>query len=91
MMMTVPEIIWSMRKRMEKSAWTAPMSPPVATATAALKMRLTMSGQWLVLVLATKPAKAPASIMPSMPMLMMPDRSQRMPLSAPSTRGHGGA
>ncbi len=51
------------------------------------KSRLSISGQLLVLVLATKAAKAPANIIPSMPMLTMPVRSQRMPQSAPNTSG----
>ena len=51
------------------------------------KLRLAMSGQLLVATLATNAAKAPANIMPSMPMLMMPVRSQRMPLSAPRASG----
>ncbi len=36
---------------------------------------------------ASQPKKAPASIMPSMPMLTTPDRSQNTPESAPSVRG----
>ena len=72
---------------MENRAWIAPISPPMAMATATLKHRLAPSGQWFVLVLATKPANALASIIPSMPMLMMPERSHRMPLSAPRIRG----
>ena len=35
----------------------------------------------------TNPANADMSIWPSMPMLMTPDRSQRIPQSAPSTSG----
>ena len=41
----------------------------------------------MVFVLATNAAKAPASIMPSMPMLMIPVRSQRMPHMAPRMSG----
>ena len=64
-----------------------PINPPTSSAAATPMARLPASGQPLVATFATKAANAPASIMPSMPMLMMPVRSQSIPHSAPSTRG----
>ena len=66
---------------------SSPINAPTARATATPNSRLPISGQPLVATLATKAAKAPASIMPSMPMLMMPVRSQKMPQSAPRISG----
>src|SRR5690606_9077022 len=82
MLITVPLTIWSTLYLMESTPWTQAMSKPVSIATRSPIQRLPP----LKVVPRTAP-KAAVSIIPSMAMLMTPERSHMTPLKAAKVRG----
>ncbi len=80
-LMTTPRMIWSTRYLIAKTASSAPTSPPV-------KDPATKPSQSTPTALATAAeAKAPVISCPSIAMLITPERSHKIPDSAPSTIG----
>ncbi len=89
MLITVPEMIWSILWRMPIQARRIPTPPATSIAdvmpiTTAMKSFPVRSRPTLA---ATEATHAPISILPSRAMFSMPLRSDRMPASAPSVSG----
>src|SRR5918996_4083538 len=76
-----PLMIWSAWRWMEKKACMRARIPP-----AAMAPRIP-SSHWPVSATTTIPKNAPASIIPSRPMLMTPERSEKIPPIAANASG----
>jgi hypothetical protein len=80
-LIAVPITIWSARRWIEKNACTSASEPPAKTANRSPTTQLPLH------TVAQMPKKAPASIIPSSPMLMTPARSLKMPPIAANVSG----
>jgi hypothetical protein len=78
-LMATPETVWSAVKVTDAKAWSAAMSIPQTPANKKPSHGLPV--RWLP----ATPAKAPTAIMPSMAMLVTPERSETTPPRAPNT------
>ena len=80
-LMAVPAMVWSAPRRTVAVAWRAPNRAPAKP-----PQRKPIQGlpvKWAT----TQPEKAPAVIMPSMPMFTTPDTSEKQEPSAANSSG----